>query len=214
MNEKGILLFGGTFDPIHHGHLIISRGAAEQLGVKKIILIPSAVPPHKQGKNFTEAEIRLELVRLAVEGDALFEVSDCELHRQGPSYTLETVRYFRAALGPEEPLYWLIGADSVQELPGWYRIRQLVEECTIVTAGRPGCPCCCWDRFQNILEARQIARLQKYLLPTPLVDISATEIRRRVHNGLSIRYLVPKPVCDFIRENNLYQRFPAGGQGS
>lgn len=214
MNEKGILLFGGTFDPIHNGHLIISRRAAEQLGVQKIILIPSAVPPHKQDKKCTDAEIRLEMVQLAVEGDELFEVSDCELHRQGPSYTLDTVGYFHTKYGPELPLYWLIGADSIPELPGWYHIQQLVEECTLVTAGRPGSPCCCWDRFQNILDARQIARLQKYFLATPLLDISATDIRRRVQNSLSIRYLVPETVCDFIRENNLYQRFPAGRQGS
>ncbi|OQA01203.1 MAG: Nicotinate-nucleotide adenylyltransferase [Planctomycetes bacterium ADurb.Bin412] len=212
MNEKGILLFGGTFDPIHNGHLIISRSAAEQLGVQKIILIPSAVPPHKQNKIFTEAEIRLEMVHRAVEGDALFEVSDCELHRQGPSYTLDTVRYFHTKYGPELPLYWLIGADSIPELPGWYHIQQLVEECTLVTAGRPGSPCCCWDRFQNILDARQIARLQKYLLATPLLDISATDIRRRVPSGLSIRYLVPEPVRHFIRQNNLYVSFPTGRQ--
>ncbi len=212
MNEKGILLFGGTFDPIHNGHLIISRSAAEQLGVQKIILIPSAVPPHKQDKKCTDAKIRLEMVHRAVDGDELFEVSDCELHRQGPSYTLDTVRYFHKKYGPELPLYWLIGADSIPELPGWYHIQQLVEECTLVTAGRPGSPSCCWDRFQNILNTRQIARLQKYLLATPLLDISATEIRRRIRTGLAIRYLVPEPVQNFILQNQLYVSFSPGGQ--
>jgi nicotinate-nucleotide adenylyltransferase len=204
MDKSGILLYGGTFDPIHNGHLIISRSAAEQLCVKKIILIPSAIPPHKQDKSFTDAQIRLHMTRLAVEGDELFDVSDCELHRQGPSYTLETVRYFRETLGPQEPLYWLIGADSINELPGWHKLKQLVSECTIVTAGRPRYDQHIWDHFKNILEEGEIFHLQEYFLQTPLIDISATDIRERVRKGLPIRYLVPEKVDHFIQKHNLY----------
>ncbi len=212
MNENGILLFGGTFDPIHNGHLIVSRSAAEQLGVKKIILIPSALPPHKQDRVAADAQNRLAMARLAVEGDPLFEVSDCELHREGPSYTLDTVRYFRKKYGPELPLYWLVGADSIEELPGWYKIRQLVEESTIVTAGRPHYNQYSWDRFNHILDNSQIAHLQKNLLSTPLLDISATDIRHRIRHGLSLRYLVPEPVRNYIFRNKLYESLPADGQ--
>ena len=137
-NQQAILLFGGTFDPIHHGHLIVARQVAERLGVKKVVLIPSARPPHKHSSVVANAEHRLRMVQLAVEADALFDVCDCELRRAGVSYTLDTVRHLRDLHGPAIRLYWLIGADTIRELPNWHKLADLLNECTIVTASRPG----------------------------------------------------------------------------
>jgi len=203
--ENGILLFGGTFDPIHNGHLIIARAAAEKLQVQEVIVIPSANPPHKDKKSITAAEHRLVMVHLAVRGDELFDVSDCELLRPGPSYTLDTVRFFRELCGPQAVLYWLIGADSISDLVGWYKVGQLVDECTVVTARRPGCDWGDLSVLQTVLNDEQIARLKDNAMDTPQVDISATEIRRRVNAGLSIGDLVPPEVCAYIAHHGLYK---------
>jgi len=203
--DNAILLFGGTFDPIHNGHLIIARAVAEQLAVEKIILIPSSVPPHKMDQQISPAADRLQMTQLAVSEDDLFEVSDCELHRTGPSYTLETVLHFRQLCGPAVQLFWLIGADTISDLPGWYKIEKLLEHCTIVTAAREGCEMNDWGLLSNKLSSLQIQQLKKHVLQTPLIGISATEIRRRVMQNQSIHYLVPPVVNDYIVSSGLYQ---------
>jgi len=206
MTNKGILLFGGTFDPIHNGHLIIARSAAEKLRVERVVLIPSANPPHKNHSSLTPIRHRLAMTRLAAAGSELFEVSDCELNRPGPSFTLDTVRHFREQNGPNVPLYWLVGGDTIKELACWYKVEQLVDECTIVTAGRPGCDMeVDFGVFRGKLSDEQIARLKQFILETPLVDISATQIRSRVRHDLTISDLTPPAVRDYIIENKLYK---------
>jgi len=203
---KGVLLFGGTFDPIHHGHLIVSRWAAEQLGVARVVLIPSAVPPHKVGNQITDAQDRLRMAQLAVEGDELFEVSDCELQREGPSFTLDTVRYFRRLYHEDIKLYWLIGADSLPELAGWYEVKQLVDECMVVTAARPGSETGDLSALGSVLEEEQIGRIRQHILNIPQIEISSTDIRARVRQGQTIDYLVPTAVADYIHKHRLYPR--------
>ncbi len=209
MAERGILLYGGTFDPIHHGHLIVARAAAEQLRLETVILIPSARPPHNETPPVTPASHRMAMTRLAIRGESLFEVSDCEMNRQGPSYTLETVREFQKRFGPVVPLYWLIGADTLSDLPNWYKISLLAEECTLVTAARPGFDRIDWNPLQSVLSPAQIQRMQTHILDTPRIDISATEIRNRVVKGASIQYLVPPAVKTYIEEYSLYRPDPA-----
>jgi len=204
--HPGILLFGGTFDPIHNGHIQIARLIAAKLTVHKVIFIPSAHPPHKEPHSLTPAPMRLALTQLALEGDDLFEVSDCELHRRGPSFTLDTIRYFRDQFGPDTTLYWLIGADTISELPGWYKVNQLVEQCTIVTARRPGYQAQLSSAlFQNVLTPAQITRLQQHVIDTPEFDISATDIRSRLRRGLTVNELIPPKVLQYITDNNLYK---------
>ena len=202
--DKGALLFGGTFDPIHHGHLIVSRWAAEQLELARVVLIPSAMPPHKVGNQITDARNRLQMAQLAVEGDELFEVSDCELQREGPSFTLDTVRHFRRLYHEDIKLYWLIGADSLPELTGWYEVKQLVAECTIVTAARPGFETSDLSTLGSVLEKEQIGRIRHHILKIPQIEISSTEIRSRIRREQSIRYLVPVPVAEYIHKHRLY----------
>ena len=204
IKRNGILLFGGTFDPIHHGHLIVSRWAAEQLGVARVVLIPSAAPPHKIGNRISAARDRLHMAQLAVEGDDLFEVSDCELQREGPSYSMDTIRHFRSLHGAETELYWLIGADSLPDLPNWYAIQQLATECTIVTAARSGWESDEFSRLEAVLEPNQISRIRQHILTTPKIEMSSTTIRSRVGQGQSIRSLVPTKVAEYIHQHNIY----------
>jgi nicotinate-nucleotide adenylyltransferase len=200
-----LLLFGGSFDPIHHGHLIVCRCAAERLNAEQVILIPSANPPHKHGPALTAAADRLELCRLAVHDDPLFEVSDWEVRQPGPNYTLHTVRHFRNACSPRTRPYWLIGLDSLHELPTWYRAGELASACTLVTAGRPGLPWPSRDSLAKFMSSGQIDELEAHYLHGPLIDISATDIRARVRAGWGIRYLVPEPVREAIETRGIYR---------
>ncbi len=201
---KGVALFGGSFNPVHIGHLIVARAVAEHLDVEKVILIPSAQPPHKNDKKLADGGHRLEMIRLAVEGDPLFEISDLEMKRSGPSYTILTVDDFRKQVGEHTPLFWVMGSDSLEELHTWYRIGELVDRCCMVTAVRPGFEQHALSRLAEQLSAEQITVLKKHILETPLIDISATAIRQRVRRGQSIRYLVPEAVGAYIERHNLY----------
>jgi len=204
--NQGVALFGGTFNPIHIGHLIIARFIAEHLSLSRVTLIPSANPPHKRGKNdLADAAHRLEMAGLACAGEPLFQVSDVEVQRAGPSYTILTVEHYRRQLGPDVPLYWIIGADSLPELGSWYHFRELVELCQIVTAVRQGFETPDLSSLEPILSPQQVERLRRSILPTPRIDISATDIRRRIKDGRSIRYLVPDPVREYIEARRLYQ---------
>jgi nicotinate-nucleotide adenylyltransferase len=199
-----ILLFGGSFDPLHHGHLIVSRFVAEQLGISRVILLPSAMPPHKLDRRLTPADQRLAMCRLAVADDPLFEVSAWETEQTGPNYTLLTIRHFRAALGPHVGLHWLIGMDSLHELGTWYHAGELVDECTIVSTARPGFPPPGAEALAASFSAAQVTKLLNHVVEGPRIDIAGTEIRARAAAGRSIRYLVPEPVRRHIEERGVY----------
>lgn len=206
MNRR-IGLYGGCFDPIHFGHLISARSIAEAIDLSHIVLIPSARPPHKDHVRVTDAAHRLAMARLAVEGDSLFEVSDLELHRAGPSYTYDTVEECRRLYGAEAELFWLIGADSLPELPTWHRIAQLVERVTIVTATRPGWRPPKTDLLSHAMAESAARLLLENCVVTPGIEISASDIRTRLVEGRSIRYLTPEPVRSYIDEEGFYQYF-------
>lgn len=197
-------LFGGSFNPIHLGHLIASRAVAEHLHLDKLYLVPASIPPHRTPKNLAAAHHRLAMLRLAVAGDPLFEVSDFEINQPGPSYTVLTVEEFARRLGPAAELFWLIGADSLPELANWYESQRLVDLCQVVTAARPGWEVPDLSAMSRRFLATQIDRLKAGILQTPRIDISASEIRRRIAAGLPIRYLVPDPVADYIATHRLY----------
>ncbi len=198
-------LYGGTFDPIHLGHLIVARAVRELLAMERMILIPSARPPHKAAEETTAAAHRLAMTRLAADGEPGMEVSDCEIKRSGPSYTIDTVAEFRRRLGDDVELNWIIGADTLRELATWHRVEELVDACRFVVAARPGSESPDLDPLREVLRDEQIDRLRANRVETPLIDISATEIRRRVADGRSIRWLVPESVRAYIHEHRLYR---------
>jgi len=179
-------IYGGTFDPIHHGHLILAREVHESLGLEKVIFVPAAVSPLRSAP-VASAESRLSMLQAAIEGQKDFVADDCELKRPPPSYSIDTVLQIRER-EPKAELFWLIGADNVSSLNKWRRfdeLKKLVQFVVLDRAGRG--------------EKQPFPVIQRN------IDISATEIRNRVASGRSIRYLVPRAVEEIIRRENLYR---------
>ncbi len=192
------LYFGGSFNPIHHGHLICSRVIAEARGFERVALVPSSQPPHKQNAvNMAGSVGRMAMCRLASAGDPQFEVSDLELARTGPSYTIDSVR--ELSRGGAEKVSWLIGADMLMFLPYWHRPQDLLAEVNFIVMARPG-----WKLDWSALPA-PFQKLQQNVVEAPLIDITGTQIRDRVARGLSISYLTPPAVCNYIAEHRLYR---------
>jgi nicotinate-nucleotide adenylyltransferase len=205
MAHEAVGLLGGSFNPIHIGHLIVARSVRERLGLSRVVLIPSAIPPHKTRHDLASPKDRLAMTRIAAEGEPGFEVSDLELRRDGPSYTFDTVCALRDALGPQARLYWIIGGDTLPELRSWYRVAELVQLCEFVTAVRPGYESPDLAGLLGVLSRADVERLERGIVNTPFIDISATDIRARVRDGRSIRYLVPDPVREYIEREDLYR---------
>ena len=192
------LCFGGSFNPVHHAHLLCARAVAEARGFDRVVLVPSALPPHKlHATELASPQHRLEMCRAAVAGDAAFEVSDIELAREGPSYTIDTARELRRR--GSEQVAWLIGADMVPILPKWHRPMDLLREVELVVMARPGWTLD-WDALPEPYRV-----LRGRVVEAPLVDISATMIRRRVAAGQSVRYLTPDAVGAYIETHGLYR---------
>jgi len=202
-------LYGGSFDPVHHGHLIVARSVAEHLGLDRFYLLPSSRPPHKETNALTVANHRAAMVELAVAGEPVLAMSDAELKRHGPSYTIDTVHHFRETLEENAELFWLIGGDWLADLPTWRRAEELVDACSIVTAVRPGWSGFDRQRLVDVWGEPRAERLVGGIVETPMIDISSTDIRGRVRAGRSIRYLVPDSVADYIAAEGLYRDHPA-----
>jgi len=184
-------IFGGTFDPPHLGHLIAAADAYAALGLDAVLFVPAAVQPLKRDRVRTSARCRLAMVRAAVADDARFEVDDLELRRAGPSYTVDTLEELTARFGRAE-LFLLVGADVTTELARWHRPERILELATLAVLDRGG------------EEVHELSAAPVVRVPVTRVDISATEIRRRIAAGESIRYLVPDAVREVIRREGLY----------
>ncbi len=201
---KRIGIMGGSFDPLHMGHLIIAQDALERLELDEIVFIPAAIPPHKQHLQQVDAEHRLNMLRLATETDLRFSVSDAEILRGGVSYTIDTVQ----ALSDERPdVGWVlvVGSDTLVELHTWYRIDELLELCEVASFLRPGESDIATISRKVQLPHEHRQKLLANLIEAHLVEISSTEIRMRVAEGLGIRYLVPPEVEMYIYEHGLYR---------
>lgn len=197
-------LLGGTFNPVHTGHLILAQDAREACGLDEVWLLPCAQPAHKPGHLLADAEARAEMVARAVAGDPHLRLSRIELERRGISYTVDTLRQLR---GERPAVEWsfIIGADTLPELVSWRQIEELLTLCAFVTMARPGQPSPTALRDRIRLPDPWPDRLVRGVIPGHLVDISSSEVRKRVAEGRSIRYLVPAGVADYIREHGLYR---------
>jgi nicotinate-nucleotide adenylyltransferase len=205
---------GGTFDPIHFGHLILAEQAREAFDLERVLFVTASVPPHKAGAVVSSAEDRFEMVRIAIEGESRFECSRIELDRPGPSYTIDTLRALRANYLADTHVYLLLGADEARDFPLWREPRGIQELATVVVANRPGIPHLQVPGDIPLLpptlgEGRGGVFERMAKLEMPGVDICSTDIRRRVAEGRSIRYLVPAGVEEYILEHRLY----VGGNG-
>jgi nicotinate-nucleotide adenylyltransferase len=201
--RAGIL--GGTFDPVHLGHLLLAEQAREALALDRVILMPAARPPHKPGRVLTPFDVRLEMVRLAI-GDAEgLVVSGIERDPARPSWTVETLRRLLTAAGAPEEIWLLLGADSLEELPTWREPEEIVRLARLAVYPRPG-----WDAATMVASLspaqeawRAAGRL--VLLEGPRLALSSSEIRERSRQGRSLRFLVPEPVRSFIAIHGLYR---------
>ena len=215
---KRIGLFGGTFNPIHLGHLRTAVEVGEKLSLDVVFLIPSALPPHKDSHALIRAEDRLAMARIAVEGSALFQVSDVELRRSGPSYTIDTVRHFKSRFG-DAALFWIVGADAFLELDTWKDYQTLLDEIPFVVMTRPGFPA--GENMQDAMDVFIRSKIsgeyrsessgyfhpeKKPILPVrvSLIEISSSRMRELIQAGRSIEYMAPESVLAFIKEKRLY----------
>ena len=205
MAGRKIALFGGTFDPIHLGHTVVAAAAAEHIGAEKVIFVPAKRSPLKGSLPKASDDDRLKMIALAIAGNKNFQVSDYELRRPEPSYTLQTVRQFQADYGSEALIYWLVGTDGVDDLLYWYGIVELIDECNLSTMYRAGCKPPDFTKFKDIWGEKRIEKLQRNIIQTPLVDISSTEIRNGLTAGRDVTGMVHPAVADYIRKHGLYQ---------
>ncbi len=194
-------VMGGTFDPVHNGHLIVAEEAITRLNLAVVILVPAGQPWLKIDHPISPAKHRVKMVRLAIADKPYLKLSTMEIERPGPSYAVDTIAELHAQLGSEDELFLILGWDSLAELPQWREPSRLIEMCKLVVAPRPG-----YSR-PNLkkLEATIPGLSQRaMLMEKPEIDISASEIRNRVARGLSIRHLVPEPVNRYIKQHRLY----------
>jgi nicotinate-nucleotide adenylyltransferase len=205
MTKRKIALFGGTFDPIHLGHTTVAANAAEQIVAEKIIFIPAKRSPLKGFLPKAGDDERCKMIALAIAGRMNFQVSDYELTRPAPSYTLETVTKFQADYGSGTSIYWLVGADGIDDLVYWHKITELIDVCNLTTMYRAGCQTPNFAGFEGIWGSQRVEKLQRNIIQTPLVDISSTEIRNRLVAGQDVTDMLHPAVADYIRQHNLYQ---------
>ncbi|MBA7480305.1 Nicotinate-nucleotide adenylyltransferase [subsurface metagenome] len=194
-------VMGGTFDPIHNGHLMVAEEVRTRLNLAEILFVPAGQPWLKTDTPISPAEHRIQMVRLAIAGKPYFGLSTIEVERAGPTYSVDTVAKLKAQLGAGDELFLILGWDSLAELPQWREPSQLIEMCHLVVVPRPGYP----TPDLNSLEAAISGLSQRVVfLDGPEIDISASEIRDRVARGLSVHHLVPEPVNRYIKEHRLY----------
>jgi nicotinate-nucleotide adenylyltransferase len=192
-------LLGGTFDPVHTGHLRIAEVARHTLSLDQVAFIPAGDPPHK-GEAVTPAEHRYAMTLLATAPNEAFVVSRRELDRSGPSYSLTTIQEYRGEIGMEGELFFIAGVDTVLEIRTWHRWQEVLRECRFAALARPG-----FEISALLAALPEELRERIDLLPVPGLDVSSTDIRERARRGEPIRYLVPEPVEVYIHKHALYQ---------
>ena len=205
MVKRKIALFGGTFDPIHLGHTTVAADAAEMIGAEKTIFVPAKRSPLKGFFPKAGDSDRLRMISLAIAHNKNFQVTDYELLKPDPSYTLETVRKFQGKYGDDTIIYWLIGADSIDELTLWYGITELIDECNVATMLRAGSKAPNFAKFEDIWDSERVKKLQRNIIQTSLVDVSSTEVRNRLAAGSDVSDMLHPDVADYIHQHGLYQ---------
>jgi nicotinate-nucleotide adenylyltransferase len=189
-------IMGGTFDPLHLGHLFVAEQAREQMSLDEVWFMPSNVPPHKDQQPFADPLHRLEMVRLAIADHPKFKLCELEFEIGGISYSVNTATILKQRY-PQHQFHWIIGADMVQYLPKWYRIQDMVELATFIGLDRPG-------YVHSNQELPDWLSNSITMIKMVQVDISSTDVRNRLARGHSVRYMLTEPVRSYIQENQLY----------
>ncbi len=192
-------IFGGTFDPIHYGHLVAAEEARAVLALERVLIVPAGQPPHKTKRPVTAAEHRLAMVELAISSNPHFVLSRVDLERPGPHYSVDTVTRLRRQLGPGD-IYFIVGMDSLMELPTWHEPERLMGLCYIVGVNRPG------YQYDLAPLEKAVPGISGHImvLEAPQLEISSHELQDRVRRGLPIKYQVPEAVEEYIQRHRLY----------
>jgi len=198
--DIGVL--GGTFDTVHLGHLIIAEEVREQLKLGRVLFVPSAHPWLKEERIITPAEHRVSMLRLALDSNPRFQISMVDVEREGPSYTVDTLSDLKHQFGDSTSFFFILGWDSLRDLHRWKDPDRIIEQCRLVAVGRPGSA---KPRLSTLEAALPGISQRVIFLQKPLIGISSSEVRQRVAQGLSIKYLVPEAVEEYIREKGLYK---------
>ena len=184
-------ILGGTFNPVHIGHLILAEEVREKLNLDKIVFVPANLPPHKNGSDIAPARDRFNMLKAAIKGNKFFDVSDIEIKRQGKSYTIDTLREFKE-IYPKQELYFITGSDLLKYLDEWKDLDQILKIVTVIVATRPGYP------LESIPDYISTVSIRA-------VDVSAFEVRQALKDGKSFRYLVPEAAYKYILKKGLYK---------
>jgi len=203
MEPGKIGIMGGTFDPIHYGHLVTAEAARDKFCLDKVIFVPSGNPPHKKDKKISLGVDRVNMTVLATANNPYFEVSDIELKREGYTYTVDTLKGFIDIYGKETEFYFITGADAVMEILTWKDVSTILKLCRIVSAYRPGSDI---NKFKSMVdELERVYRSNIHMIEVPALAISSTDIRQRVKRGVTIKYLLPEKTEKYILEKGLYR---------
>jgi len=195
-------IMGGTFDPIHYGHLVAAETARVEFKLDNVLFIPAGEPPHKIQRKITAAELRYRMVELAIKNNEKFHISAVEINRRGPSYTFDTLRQLHRVF-PDQELYFITGTDAMKEILTWRKPEEIIKLAKIIGVSRPGYECS--DLVEKISREYPLSSGRILLLEIPAMAISSTHIRASVASQKSIRYLVPEEVRRFIEEHSIYK---------
>ncbi len=198
--NKGV--FGGTFDPIHNGHLAVAEEVRERLNLAEVIFVPAGLPWLKADWEISAAEDRLRMLHLALDGKPGYKISEMEIERGGPSYTIDTIKTLRQGPGSEDELFFILGQDNLCQLPQWREAAELIKLCYLVAVPRPGAA---QPKMKDLETSLPGITERAMVLKRPEIDISASNIRERVGRGLSVRHLVPEAVNRYLKEQGLYR---------
>jgi nicotinate-nucleotide adenylyltransferase len=197
-------IFGGTFDPVHIGHLLLAECCREQCGLDAVWFMPAAVPPHKRGRLLTTAEHRIEMLKLAIAGNPTFLICTYETERGGVNFTVDTLSHIKEE-DPSRELYFLMGEDMFFDLPNWKRPERVCELAIPVVVQRAGMPPLDFNCINTIATPQRIEEIRRHQVAMPEIGFSSTEIRRRVGAGKSIHYQTPRAVEKYIETHKLYR---------
>ncbi len=215
MDRLDVGIFGGSFNPIHIGHLVAAEEVYHQRALSKVIFMPTGISPHKEVKDLLDASHRYRMVKDAISDNEHFEVSDIEMKRSGKSYTIDTIRIFKALYGEKHNVYLIVGTDMINEISTWKDIDVLSRVCQFIVVNRLPVS---MNRHSseypfpkelngiNVFSHEKQAEIERLKVTIPFIGISSTEIRARLYSGRNIRYLVPPCVEEYIKANNLYTK--------
>jgi len=200
VGERKVGLLGGTFDPIHIAHLIMAEECRSHLSLEQVFFVPAGIPPHKLNKPITSAEHRVDMVELAIASNPYFAVSRLDIDRPGPCYSIDTINLLSRQLADSVEIYFIIGTDSLIDMPTWHEPARLIELCRFAVVGRPSYQVD-MDYLESVLPG---VRSRIEFVDAPGISLSSSDIKRRIHSGHSIKYQVPESVEEYIYSHELY----------